>query len=169
MCALSDVWVGQSDFKEFDTNRNGTIDGDELKALVNKQLGKECTEDEFTAYMKHVDLNQDGRVDFDEYMKSMLGADWRVEAPRTQCGVQDNVVEGATPGADPEAASAVSEERAMMGPSVWALGHCFAELCAEQGCPLYETRLHGTGEYAGNRRPTVSGWALICIHGFTLI
>jgi hypothetical protein len=43
----------------------------------------------------------------------------------------------------------------MLGPSVWTLGHEFAELCAEEGCPFNEERLHGTGEYATVRLPTV--------------
>ena len=50
-----------------------------------------------------------------------------------------------------------ADDRQMLGPSVWALKHCLAELCAEQGCPLDEARLYGTGEHAGHRRPKVSG------------
>ena len=33
--------VFQSDFKSFDDNGNGVLDGDEIRALLGKQLGRE--------------------------------------------------------------------------------------------------------------------------------
>ena len=43
----------------------------------------------------------------------------------------------------------------MLGPSVHTLDTDFAELCAQEGIPLDEERLHGTGEYASVRLPKV--------------
>ena len=43
----------------------------------------------------------------------------------------------------------------MLGPSVHTLDTDFAELCAQEGIPLNEERLHGTGEYASVRLPKV--------------
>ena len=47
----------------------------------------------------------------------------------------------------------------MLGPSVHTLDTHFAELCAQEGVPLNEERLHGTGEYASVRLPKVSATA----------
>ena len=51
--------------------------------------------------------------------------------------------------------------REMLGPTVFNLGHEFSTLCAEQGCPMDEELLHGTGEYASVRRPKASAAASI--------
>ena len=66
---------------------------------------------------------------------------------------------GAYRALDPEGSTRVAtgtpEERAMLGPSVHTLDTDFAELCAQEGIPLNEERLHGTGEYASVRLPKV--------------
>ena len=51
--------------------------------------------------------------------------------------------------------------REMLGPTVFNLGHEFSTLCTEQGCPMDEELLHGTGEYASVRRPKASAAASI--------
>ena len=60
-----------------------------------------------------------------------------------------------------EARTADRAAREMLGPTVFNLGHELKTLCAEQGCPMDEELLHGTGEYASVRRPKASAAASI--------
>merc|ERR1712216_583755 len=83
--------VYKTDFAEFDRNGNGYIDGAELKKLVEKQLERKVTFQEFEDYMAKIDLNADGRLNLSEYIDSVVGKGWRVEGPmvRSSCSMQD--------------------------------------------------------------------------------
>lgn len=60
-------------FRVFDHNNDGSISKDELKeAMVN--FGTRCTDDEFDLMFKEADSNQDGKIDFDEFVAMMLPA-----------------------------------------------------------------------------------------------
>eukprot|EP00658_Telonema_sp_P-2_P081135 TRINITY_DN823_c0_g1_i2.p1 TRINITY_DN823_c0_g1~~TRINITY_DN823_c0_g1_i2.p1 ORF type:complete len:260 (-),score=76.47 TRINITY_DN823_c0_g1_i2:186-965(-) len=83
--------VFKEDFDEFDTDSNGLIDGEELRALANKQLDRECTDTEFAEFLKSIDLNADGKVDLEEYISSIVGKGWEAEGrlPRTRVIMAD--------------------------------------------------------------------------------
>merc|ERR1712020_168665 len=54
-------------FRVFDHNNDGTISKDELReAMVN--FGTRVTEDEFQLMFSEADRNQDGLIDFDEFV-----------------------------------------------------------------------------------------------------
>ena len=57
----------QDIFDQFDKDKDGKISGKELKnAMVS--MGQSPTDDEINEMMREVDLNQDGKIDFDEFM-----------------------------------------------------------------------------------------------------
>ena len=55
-------------FKKFDKDGSGAIDRTELGQL-SKDLGQELSEDQLTAALKDLDLNNDGVVDLDEFKR----------------------------------------------------------------------------------------------------
>jgi hypothetical protein len=57
-------------FKIFDKNRNGYIEAKELKA-VTTTLGQSLTNEEFEAFWKEADVNGDGKLDYEEFIKIM--------------------------------------------------------------------------------------------------
>jgi len=58
-------------FRVFDHNNDGSISKDELReAMVN--FGTRCTDDEFDLMFHEADSNQDGKIDFDEFVAMML-------------------------------------------------------------------------------------------------
>ena len=57
----------QDIFDQFDKDKDGKISGKELeKAMIS--MGQNPTEDEINEMMREVDLNQDGKIDFEEFM-----------------------------------------------------------------------------------------------------
>lgn len=58
-------------FAVFDKDGDGTITVDEL-ALVMQALGQQPTEDELQAMMESVDADQNGVIDFEEFVALML-------------------------------------------------------------------------------------------------
>ena len=57
----------QDVFDQFDKDKDGKISGLELgNAMVS--MGQNPTEEEINEMMREVDLNQDGKIDFDEFM-----------------------------------------------------------------------------------------------------
>tara|TARA_B110000503_G_C6891455_1_gene306906 strand:+ start:153 stop:371 length:219 start_codon:yes stop_codon:yes gene_type:complete len=54
-------------FKLFDKDNNGTIDANELRTVM-KQFGTELTETEVADLMHEVDDNNNGEIDFKEFM-----------------------------------------------------------------------------------------------------
>ena len=57
----------QDIFDQFDKDKDGKISAKELEnAMVS--MGQNPTEDEIIEMMREVDLNQDGLIDFDEFM-----------------------------------------------------------------------------------------------------
>ena len=60
----------QDIFDQFDKDKDGKISDKELKnAIVS--MGQNPTDDEINEMMREVDLNQDGKIDFDEFCKLM--------------------------------------------------------------------------------------------------
>ena len=57
----------QDIFDQFDKDKDGKISGKELaNAMVS--MGQNPTDDEINEMMREVDLNQDGLIDFEEFM-----------------------------------------------------------------------------------------------------
>eukprot|EP01029_Cantina_marsupialis_P020445 TRINITY_DN47946_c0_g1_i1.p1 TRINITY_DN47946_c0_g1~~TRINITY_DN47946_c0_g1_i1.p1 ORF type:complete len:1104 (+),score=315.29 TRINITY_DN47946_c0_g1_i1:88-3399(+) len=55
-------------FKKFDADMSGAIDGEELKLLINT-LGQQVTEEEIEILIKSVDENNNGIVEFNEFVR----------------------------------------------------------------------------------------------------
>jgi len=57
-------------FKIFDRNKNGYIETVELKNVLN-MMGQSLTDEEFEMFWREADLNNDGKLDYDEFIKIM--------------------------------------------------------------------------------------------------
>ena len=57
----------KKDFNNFDTNKNGTIEKDELFGLLNG-LGIETSVDKLDELMNEIDKNKDGEINFLEFI-----------------------------------------------------------------------------------------------------
>ncbi|KAM6115406.1 calcium-binding protein 4 [Pterocles gutturalis] len=55
-------------FREFDVNGDGEISGAEMRAAIAALLGEQLKAQEVDEILQDVDLNGDGRVDFDEFV-----------------------------------------------------------------------------------------------------
>merc|ERR1719361_705397 len=66
-------------FYEVDTDGNGTIGRDELKAVLQK-LGGKVTEEEVDKCYQELDENDDGQIDFEEFKHWYLRSENRIEA-----------------------------------------------------------------------------------------
>ncbi len=60
-------------FKIFDRDGNGYIDAKELKHVVTR-MGHVLTPAEADEFMKEADLDGDGKLDYNEFVKMMLRA-----------------------------------------------------------------------------------------------
>ncbi|XP_029626430.1 calcium-binding protein 1-like [Salmo trutta] len=58
-------------FKEFDTNGDGQISVMELREAMKKLMGEQLTNREIDEILRDVDLNRDGRVNFEEFVRMM--------------------------------------------------------------------------------------------------
>lgn len=58
-------------FKIFDRDGNGYIDAKELKQVVTR-MGEALTSAEADEFMKEADLDGDGKLDYNEFVKMML-------------------------------------------------------------------------------------------------
>ena len=58
-------------FKIFDRDGNGYIDMMELKSVVTR-MGAPITEQEADELFKEADLNGDGKLDYDEFVKMIM-------------------------------------------------------------------------------------------------
>ncbi|XP_041088238.1 calcium-binding protein 2a [Polyodon spathula] len=56
-------------FREFDSNRDGQISTAELKEAMKKLMGQQLNTREIDEIVKDVDLNGDGLVDFEEFVR----------------------------------------------------------------------------------------------------
>ena len=69
----NDIYILQSlkeAFKIFDKNRNGYIEAKELKQ-VTTTLGSQLTDEEFEDFWREADINNDGKLDYEEFIKIM--------------------------------------------------------------------------------------------------
>ena len=62
-------------FKIFDRDGNGFIDAKELKQVVTR-LGQVLTSDEADEFMLEADLDGDGKLDYNEFVRMMLQEAW---------------------------------------------------------------------------------------------
>lgn len=62
-----------SDFNEFDLDGDGFLSRDEVKAMFQKQLERDPTEQEVTTFLEAFDTNHDGKVSLDEYIGRLCG------------------------------------------------------------------------------------------------
>ena len=60
----------QDIFDQFDKDKDGKISGKEL-ANAMESMGQNPTDEEINEMMREVDLNRDGKIDFDEFMAIM--------------------------------------------------------------------------------------------------
>ncbi|XP_058518719.1 calcium-binding protein 2 isoform X3 [Ochotona princeps] len=58
-------------FREFDTNRDGCISVGELRAALKALLGTRLSQREVDEILQDMDLNGDGLVDFEEFVRMM--------------------------------------------------------------------------------------------------
>ena len=66
-------------FDKFDADGSGAIDLNELKGLL-KILGTEVTDQRAAVFMKQLDVNGDGKIDYEEFR------DWYLSGFKTQKG-----------------------------------------------------------------------------------
>lgn len=59
-------------FKVFDKDGNGYVTADELKAVM-ASLGEKLSDAEVMEMVKEADSNGDGKIDYQEFVKMMLG------------------------------------------------------------------------------------------------
>merc|ERR1712018_554249 len=57
-------------FRIFDKNHNGFIEAKELRQ-VTTTLGQQLSEEEFNEFWKEADVNHDGKIDYEEFIKIM--------------------------------------------------------------------------------------------------
>ena len=57
-------------FTMFDKDKNGYIERDELKQMMSK-LGEKLTDGEIDEMMKEADTDNDGRVNYNEFLAMM--------------------------------------------------------------------------------------------------
>ncbi|KAG8934979.1 putative calmodulin-3 [Tulasnella sp. 418] len=60
-------------FKVFDKDGNGLISAEELKTVMAK-LGEKLTPEEIDAMIKEGDLDDDGQINYEEFVKMMASA-----------------------------------------------------------------------------------------------
>ncbi|KAM5225075.1 calcium-binding protein 2 isoform 8-T11 [Hipposideros larvatus] len=58
-------------FLEFDTNRDGCISLSELRAALKVLLGERLSQREVDEILQDIDLNGDGLIDFEEFVRMM--------------------------------------------------------------------------------------------------
>lgn len=69
-------------FKLFDRDGSGTIDIQEMRAVLN-ELGKKVDNKELEKLMSDLDNDGSGEIDFDEFLKGMERLDQLTAAPDT--------------------------------------------------------------------------------------
>merc|ERR1712048_713191 len=74
---MSDVEI-RAVFDEFDTDKGGSIDENELRAALTK-LGRNLDEHEANKIFREIDVDGNGEIDFEEF-KVMVGQSWFIES-----------------------------------------------------------------------------------------
>ncbi|KAL7124032.1 hypothetical protein ABFS83_14G021100 [Erythranthe nasuta] len=70
---LKEIDEAKETFKVFDIDQNGYISANEIRQAMVK-LGHELTDEEVNQMIREVDLDGDGRISFDEFVKTMATA-----------------------------------------------------------------------------------------------
>jgi len=68
--------VFQRDFDAVDADGSGFIESREVSYLLKIQLGRKATDEEVMSVMRSFDKDENGYIDFEEYMTWMLGEGW---------------------------------------------------------------------------------------------
>uniref|UniRef100_A0A8C3FZN5 EF-hand domain-containing protein n=1 Tax=Cyclopterus lumpus TaxID=8103 RepID=A0A8C3FZN5_CYCLU len=58
----------QSAFAQFDLDRDGKINQDEMKEAIKSMLGEKLKKGELEEIIKELDINADGSIDFEEFV-----------------------------------------------------------------------------------------------------
>ena len=58
-------------FNVFDKNRDGQITKEDFRGIINN-LGEKLTQSEIEEILKEADLDGDGTIDFNEFVKMMV-------------------------------------------------------------------------------------------------
>merc|ERR1711998_545948 len=87
-----EVDVFRTDFKKIDTDNDDCLMPPEIEAMLLEQLGRQPTDKEIKAMMKEFDLNSDGKITWEEYMKAINGANWTVDgSDMAHCAVEETM------------------------------------------------------------------------------
>merc|ERR1719454_2107781 len=68
---VDDNLDGHIDFQEFDDDGNGFIEAHELKAKLTEMSGEQVTDEEVQDMIRQVDMDGDGKINFEEFVKLM--------------------------------------------------------------------------------------------------
>ena len=76
---MSEVMIAsvKTAFSKIDTDDSGYIEANELKSVM-KELDIEVTDEEAALVMKNLDINGDGKLQFEEYLR-MVSATLQVK------------------------------------------------------------------------------------------
>ena len=70
--------IYRSDFEAHDTDRNGSLDRDEVRSLIRFQFARDPNEEELENFVSVFDRNGDGRIELCEYLDKLLGVGWTI-------------------------------------------------------------------------------------------
>lgn len=72
----SEIAIFKMDFDDFDINKSGFLDIQEIIRLLKRQLNREPSQMEADAMLMLFDTNGDKQVSFNEYMEHIIGKGW---------------------------------------------------------------------------------------------
>ena len=72
------IQVYRRDFDRYDTNNNGVLDDAEVEQLLTEQLGgSKPTAREMSGFMKQIDKDGNGKIEFGEYLSWVMNCEWK--------------------------------------------------------------------------------------------
>ena len=58
-------------FRMFDRNKDGFVDAKEIKCMTTT-MGQRLTQEELEAFMSEADMDGDGKLNYEEFVKMLL-------------------------------------------------------------------------------------------------